>query len=143
MVCETDVLNARILIVDDHECNTEVFEIMLSQAGYLHVSSTMNPTEVCALHLAKPFDLILLDLQMPFMDGFQVMEGLKAMAPGQALPVMALSAQPTHRPRALQAGAEDFVTKPFEVIELLGRIHNMIEGRLLESERAHSPKGPA
>ena len=135
MVSEAEVLNARILIVDDHECNTEVFEVMLSQAGYLQVSSTMNPTEVCALHQAKRFDLILLDLQMPVMDGFQVMEGLKAMDPGQTLPVIALTAQPSHRPRALQAGAEDFITKPFDVIELLGRIHSMIEGRLLESER--------
>ena len=135
MVSEADVLNARILIVDDHECNTEVFEIMLSQAGYLNVSSTMNPTEVCALHQAKRFDLILLDLQMPRMDGFQVMEALKAMDPGQAPQVIALTAQPSHRPSALAAGAGDFVTKPFEVIDLLGRIHRMIEGRLLESER--------
>ena len=143
MVSEAEILNARILIVDDHECNTEVFEIMLSQAGYLQVSSTMNPTEVCALHQAKRFDLILLDLQMPLMDGFQVMEALKAMDPGRTLPVMALTAQPSHRPRALQAGAEGFVTKPFEVIELLGRIHSMIEGRLLlNSERENSPGAP-
>jgi CheY-like chemotaxis protein len=102
----------------------------------------MNPTEVCPLHQAKRFDLILLDLQMPVMDGFQVMEALKAMDPGRPLPVMALTAQPAHRPRALQSGAEDFVTKPFEVIELLGRIHRMIEGRLLDSERENSLRVP-
>jgi len=70
------------------------------------------------------------------------MEALKAMDPGRTLPVMALTAQPSHRPRALQAGAEDFVTKPFEVIELLGRIHSMIEGRLLDSERENSLRVP-
>ena len=142
MTLDIDVLNARILIVDDHECNTEIFEMMLSQAGYLHVSSTMNPTEVCALHRAARFDLILLDLQMPVMDGFHVMEALKAMDPGRTLPVMALSAQPGHRPRALEFGAEDFVTKPFEVIEILDRIRSMIEARLQDREREISPRAP-
>jgi PAS domain S-box-containing protein len=131
MIGAPDVLNATILIVDDQEPNVSVLEQLLSDAGYRHVASTMNPREVCALHRRNRYDLILLDLQMPGMDGFQVMEGLKTNDADGYLPVIVLTAQPGHRLRALQAGAKDFVSKPFDLIEVRTRIHNMLEVRLL------------
>ena len=79
MVSTADILNANLLIVDDQESNVRLLEQLLSDAGYARVATTMNPQEVCALHRKNRYDLILLDLQMPGMDGFQVMEGLRAL----------------------------------------------------------------
>jgi PAS domain S-box-containing protein len=131
MVAEADILNASILIVDDQEINVSLIEQMLREAGYACVASTMNPHEVCALHRKNRYDLILLDLQMPGMDGFQVMEGLKTNEADGYLPVLVITAQPGHKLRALQAGAKDFVSKPFDLVEVKMRIHNMLEVRLL------------
>jgi PAS domain S-box-containing protein len=127
----TDLLNARILIVDDQLTNVQLLEQLLSEAGYQHVTSTLNPTEVCTLHRQHHYDLILLDLQMPGMDGFQVMEALKTNLTDGYLPVIVLTAQPAHKLRALQAGAKDFISKPFDLIEVKTRISNMLEVRLL------------
>ena len=91
----------------------------------------MNPEEVCALHRKNHYDVILLDLQMPGMDGFQVMEALKTNDADSYLPVLVITAQPGHKLRALQAGAKDFVSKPFDLIEVRTRIHNMLEVRML------------
>jgi PAS domain S-box-containing protein len=131
MMSAPDTLNASILIVDDQESNVALLEQLLSEAGYTHVASTLNPQEVCALHRKNRYDLILLDLQMPGMDGFAVMEGLKTNAADSYLPVIVLTAQPGHKLRALEAGAKDFISKPFDLIEVKTRIHNMLEVRLL------------
>ena len=131
MVSASDILNASILIVDDQESNVSLLEQSLSEAGYTCVASTMNPQEVCALHRKNRYDLILLDLQMPGMDGFQVMEGLKTNDADGYLPVLVITAQPGHKLRALQAGAKDFISKPFDLVEVKTRIHNMLEVRLL------------
>jgi len=131
MITESDILNASILIVDDQESNVSLLEELLGQAGYTRVTSTMNPREVCALHRQHHYDLILLDLQMPGMDGFQVMEGLKTNEADSYLPVLVITAQPGHKLRALQAGAKDFISKPFDLAEVKTRIHNMLEVRLL------------
>jgi PAS domain S-box-containing protein len=128
---ESDILNASILIVDDQESNVSLLERLLSETGYTCVASTMNPQEVCALHRKNCYDLILLDLQMPGMDGFQVMEALKTNIVESYLPVLVLTAQPGHKLRALQAGAKDFISKPFDLVEVKTRIHNMLEVRLL------------
>jgi PAS domain S-box-containing protein len=130
-ISEPDLLNARILIVDDQESNVMLLAQMLSEAGYVHVDSTTNPREVFALHRKNHYDLILLDLQMPGMDGFQVMEGLKTNEADGYLPVLVITAQPGHKLRALQAGAKDFISKPFDLVEARTRIHNMLEVRLL------------
>ena len=107
------------------------------------VASTMNPQEVCALHRKNGYDLILLDLQMPSMDGFQVMADLKTNASDSYLPVIVLTAQPAHRLRALQTGAKDFISKPFDLLEVKARIHNMLEVRLLyKNSRVTGPKRP-
>ena len=128
---ESEILDASILIVDDQESNISLLEQLLSETGYTRVSSTMNPQEVCALHRQNNYDLILLDLQMPFMDGFQVMEGLKTNEVDAYLPVLVLTAQPGHKLRALLTGAKDFISKPFDLVEVKTRIHNMLEVRLL------------
>ncbi len=128
---ESDIFNASVLIVDDQESNINLLERLLSETGYTNVTSTMNPEEVCALHRKNAYDLILLDLQMPVMDGFQVMEALKTNVADSYLPVLVITAQPGHKLRALQAGAKDFVSKPFDLVEVRTRIHNMLEVRLL------------
>jgi serine phosphatase RsbU (regulator of sigma subunit) len=129
-----DILNARILVVDDKEVNINLLERMLRGAGYTSIDSTTNPLEVCELHRKNRYGLIMLDLQMPGLDGFQVMEGLKEIEEDGYLPVLALTAQPAHKLRALQAGAKDFVSKPFDLAELRARVHNILEVRLLHLE---------
>ena len=131
MLTEADIRGARILIVDDQEPNIRLLEQLLADSGYTCVESTMDPSAVCALHRRKPYDLILLDLQMPVMDGFQVMEALKSNLDENYLPVIVFTAQPGHKLRALQAGAKDFISKPFDLVEVRTRIHNMLEVRLL------------
>lgn len=131
-----DILAASILIVDDQPANVQLLEQLLGDAGYTRVTSTMKPEEVCALHRKNAYDLILLDLQMPVMDGFGVMEGLKTNAADSYLPVIVLTAQPGHKLRALQAGAKDFISKPFDLVEVKTRIHNMLEVRLLYKKLA-------
>ncbi|MDO8450306.1 MAG: diguanylate cyclase [Rhodoferax sp.] len=131
MVDAADILDARILIVDDQEANVQLLEQMLRQAGYRCLTSTMDPHAVCDLHRVNQYDLILLDLQMPDMDGFQVMEGLKEDKLGGYLPVLVITAQPGHKLRALASGAKDFISKPFDLMEARTRIHNMLEVRLL------------
>ncbi len=131
MISATDILNASILIVDDKQANVLLLEQMLREAGYSRVASTMDPHSVCALHRDYHYDLILLDLQMPEMDGFQVMENLKECEIDGYVPVLVITAQPGHKLRALTSGAKDFIAKPFDLIEVKTRIHNMLEVRLL------------
>ncbi len=126
-----EILKAKILIVDDLPANVLLLERMLGEAGYEAVTSTLDPRAVHALHETNRYDLILLDLQMPGMDGFEVMEGLKDIETAGYLPVLVITAQPDHKLRALRAGAKDFISKPFEVAEVLTRVHNMLEVRLL------------
>ncbi|GGA70848.1 hypothetical protein GCM10011521_06210 [Arenimonas soli] len=130
-VSESDILAARVLLVDDQEDNIALLSQLLGDAGYTHVESTTNPQEVCALHRRHPYDLILLDLQMPRMDGFQVMEALKTNDADDYLPVLVVTAQPGHKLRALECGARDFISKPFDLVEARTRIRNMLEVRLL------------
>jgi len=131
MLEPSEIHRAGILIVDDQETNVLLLERMLRNAGYTNISSTRDPREVRELHRVNRYDLILLDLQMPEMDGFEVMEGLKEIETDGYLPVLVVTAQPGHKLRALQSGAKDFVSKPFELIEVQTRIHNMLEVRLL------------
>src|SRR5450830_1061279 len=131
MISEQNILNASILIVDDQPSNVLLLGEMLRDIGYAGIVSTTDPYAVCELHRKNRYDLILLDLQMPGMDGFQVMEGLKEIETSGYLPVLVITAQPSHKLRALSAGAKDFVAKPFDLVEVQTRIHNMLEVRLL------------
>ncbi|MHB8654068.1 MAG: adenylate/guanylate cyclase domain-containing protein [Terriglobia bacterium] len=134
MISSSDILHSKILIVDDQEINIILLEQMLRGAGYASITTTTDPSEVCALHLKNHFELILLDLQMPGVDGFQVMEGLKEIEMGGYLPVLVITAQPDHKLRALKNGAKDFISKPFDLAEVLIRVYNMVEVRLLHLE---------
>ncbi|OGQ97688.1 MAG: diguanylate cyclase response regulator [Deltaproteobacteria bacterium RIFOXYD12_FULL_57_12] len=150
MISPSDILHGNVLIVDDQDVDVLLLEQMLRGAGYVSITSTMNPGEVCELHLKNRYDLILLDLQMPGTDGFQVMESLKEIETDGYLPVLAVTAQPALKLRALQGGAKDFVSKPFDLAEVLMRVHNMLEvrllhkaarnhGKMLESLALHDP----
>jgi len=130
----SDILKAKVLVVDDQAANVLLLERMLARAGYESITSTLDPRTVCELHEKNRYDLIVLDLQMPVMDGFQVMEGLKHIERDGYLPVLVITAQPDHKLRALRAGAKDFISKPFDVDEVLTRVHNMLEVRLLHVE---------
>ena len=130
-ISEAKILNAKILIVDDQPSNVELLEQMLQEAGYACVASTNDPHAVRALHQKNHYDLILLDLLMPGMDGFQVMAGLKENETDGYIPILVITAQPGHKLQALSAGAKDFVSKPFDLVEVKTRIHNMLEVRLL------------
>jgi len=133
------ILASSILVVDDQAAHVHLLERLLHDSGYLNVSSTLDPRQVGALHREHPRDLILLDLQMPGLDGFGVMDELRAAAGSNCLPVIVLTAQPGHKLRALQAGARDFISKPFEVVEVQVRIHHMLEVRLLQTRlEAHN-----
>jgi adenylate cyclase len=134
MITQTDILNAKVLIVDDQQANVQLLVQMLRGSGYACVTFTSNPGDVCGLHLKNRYDLILLDLMMPGMDGFQVMEGLKEIEIDGYLPVLVLTAQPVLKLRALKCGAKDFLSKPFELAEVLIRVYNMLEVRLLHLE---------
>lgn len=134
MIGPSDILGANILIVDDLDANIALLEQMLVGAGYTNISFTKNPEEVCDLHRKNRYALILLDLQMPGLDGFQVMAALKEIEVDGYLPVLVQTSQPSHRVRALKAGAKDFVSKPFDLAEVLLRVHNMIEVRLLHRD---------
>jgi len=137
MVHSSEIFGARILIVDDQKANVLLLERILLGAGYTSMASTMNPREVTELHRQNRYDLILLDLQMPGMDGFQVMEGLKLIETEGYLPVLIITAEPGHKLRALEAGARDFISKPFDLAEVRARVYNVIEVRLLHMKAKH------
>ena len=131
MINSAQILNADILIVDDQEANVQLLEQMLREIGYTRITTTRDPQTVCALHSEHRYDLILLDMQMPGMDGFQVMQCLKEIEAEAYIPVLVMTAQPSHKLRALAAGAKDFISKPFELLEAKARIYNMLEVRLI------------
>ncbi|MDB5903724.1 MAG: response regulator receiver modulated diguanylate cyclase [Betaproteobacteria bacterium] len=138
MIGPAEILRARILLVDDNEDNVRLLQQLLQHAGYTHVYATTDPHQVFPLHSQDRFDLIVLDLLMPGMDGFEVMEALKTIEK-EYLPVLAVTGESDHKLRALQAGAKDFVSKPFDWDEVLMRVHNMLEVRLLHDEaREHA-----
>ena len=137
MISRNDILNASILIVDDQHANVQLLEQILSESGYRCIATTLDPHAVCELHRANRYDLILLDLEMPGMDGFRVMDGLKEIETNGYLPVLAITAQLDHKLRAWNSGAKDFIAKPFELMEIKMRIHNMLEVRLLYKQLEH------
>lgn len=128
---EEEICSARLLVVDDQEANIALLQVLLQAAGYKNIDTETDPRRVEALHRENRYDLILLDLSMPYMSGFEVMEALKPLEVDAYLPVLVLTAEPSHKLKALQVGAKDFLTKPFDQIEVLTRIRNMLEIRLL------------
>ena len=127
MPASADVFRARILLVDDQECNVRLLEYALRRGRYVAVSSTTNPLEVCELHRQNRYDLILLDLQMPGMNGLEVMEGLGKVEGVDKAAVLVLSADPAQMAQALKAGASGFLSKPFHLDEVLRQIQLTLE----------------
>src|SRR5205807_1918678 len=133
-VQDSPLTGARILIVDDQEANTRLLEPLLGRAGYTRLKTTNHSREVPAMYAEFQPDLILLDLVMPGLDGFGVMDALRPLIPAATyLPVLVLTADitPEAKQRALASGAKDFLTKPFDPTEVLLRIRNLLDTRLL------------
>lgn len=124
--------NARILIVDDEPVNLKLLDKMLSAQGYSNLVLIQDPRQVLEVYRQQRTDLVLLDINMPHLDGFGVMELLKALDDPLLPPVVILTAQhgQDFLLRALNAGARDFITKPFDRNELLARVRNMLDAHL-------------
>ncbi|MBD8532863.1 MULTISPECIES: EAL domain-containing protein [unclassified Massilia] len=134
MITPADVRRARVLVVDDQPVNVQLLEYLLKTTGYENVHSTTDPRQVVSLHLKYRFDLIILDLHMPHMDGFQVMEALKPLESESWLPVLVVTAEPDKKLAVLEAGARDFIGKPLDTVEVMTRIRNLLEVRLMHRE---------
>ena len=133
----TAVLDASILVVDDQEADARLIEAMLSGAGFHSITLTHDPTAVARLHAAQRYELVILDLLMPRMDGFEVLAQLQAIDPELPVPVIAVTAESEHMTRALEAGARDFISKPIRRAELLSRTRNALDlGRLMREQRS-------
>ena len=124
-----EMKSACVLAVDDELPNVKLLERMLSAKGFEHILSTQDPRQVLSLVRDNDVDLILLDINMPHMDGYQVMEQLKSEIPDNLPPILVLTAQHAQdfRQRALDDGARDYVTKPFDADELFSRVKNLLE----------------
>ena len=126
MFDEKDILDANILIVDDIEANVLLLEQMLNETGYQQVSSTMDPYAVVDLHRTNNYDLILLDLQMPGMNGFQIMAELSLNKVNDYLSILVITAQIEQKWLSLAAGAKGFIGIPFDIVEIDTRIRNLL-----------------
>lgn len=128
---------AKILIVDDQEANLRLLQAILSKAGYTNIVVTTDSREVSQICCMLQPDLILLDLMMPYLDGYQVMQQLApTFTSGTYLPILVLTADiaPEAKKQALSLGAKDFLTKPLDHMEVLLRINNLLETRFLYLE---------
>jgi diguanylate cyclase (GGDEF)-like protein/PAS domain S-box-containing protein len=134
MITQAEIRRARILVVDDQPVNIQLLEYLLKTTGYENVDTSTDPRQVAGLHREQRYDLIILDLHMPGMNGFEVMEQLKPIEHGAWLPVLVVTAEPDKKLAALKAGARDFISKPFDTVEVLARIRNLLEVRLLHQE---------
>ncbi len=131
MITASDILNAKVLIVDGKESGARLLKEILERAGHIHVTYTTNPYEVCELYRTNHYKVILLDLQVLGMKGFQVLNDLNAVDSNGYVPVIVITAESAYGLPALNAGAKDFICKPFNVEEVLTRVRNMLEIRLL------------
>ncbi|HEU4521343.1 MAG TPA: response regulator [Thermoanaerobaculia bacterium] len=127
MASPTEDAGRRILIVDDQVSNVRLLEHTLQRAGYGEVMSTTNPCEVIALHLQHRFDLILLDLQMPDMDGFAVLGELQKIRASHPVSVLVISAGAAEMPAALKSGGDAFLAKPFRLPDVVERVQGMLK----------------
>jgi len=143
MLTNQKLLDSKIMIVDDQPSNILLLEQILEQAGYRNVKGLANSLRAIAMYQEFKPDLVLLDLNMPNMDGFDIMEALTRLEQNSYIPVLVLTAvdHPSVRHRALEAGAKDFLIKPFDITEVLCRIRNMLEVRNLHNQiRCHNQK---
>ena len=138
MISQADIHGARILIVDDQEVNLRLLEHLLESGGYTSLASTLDAGAVPALHQQHQYDLIILDLAMPAISGHAVMDALRPLELEGYLPVLVIAGDADDRLAALASGARDFISRPFDALEVLTRIHNLLEVRLLHrAARSH------
>lgn len=133
MIDNETILNAKILTVDDNPSNISLLEKLLRISGYVNLISTTDSRETVSLYEVHKPDLILLDMKMPHLDGFQVMEQLRSIEGSSSVPIIVITAynDPQLRLKALQEGAKESISKPFDYSEILMRIRNMLEIRFL------------
>jgi DNA-binding response OmpR family regulator len=126
-IADVDARPARLLIVDDEADNREVLELVLAWEGFL-ISTASSGAEALAVVASQPPDLVLLDIMMPGMTGYEVVAKIKADAATSAIPVMMISALTDSKTKllALTAGAEDFLSKPIDRDELVRRVRNLL-----------------
>ncbi|HEX8152492.1 MAG TPA: response regulator [Thermoanaerobaculia bacterium] len=117
----------RILIVDDQPANVRLLEHTLKRAGFVDVMSTTDPRQVAAMHLEHRYDLIVLDLQMPDMDGFAVMAQLRGAVP-DPVAILVMSADSAQKSAALAAGATSFLAKPYLLGDVVERVQSVLRG---------------
>jgi len=129
--------HANILIIDDQEMNVRLLQKILENNGYKNITCCSDSREVKDLYIDKDYDLLLLDIRMPYLDGFEIMEQLNEIETENYIPVLILTAQNDQETRlhALELGAKDFLTKPFDQTEVLLRISNMLEVRLMHQQQ--------
>jgi PleD family two-component response regulator len=131
---DSTLKNANILIVDDQQSNIDLLDQFLQMQGFTSILSTTDPLMAVGLFKSFDPDLILLDLMMPQLSGYEVMDQLKPLIPPDSyFPVLVLTADvsPSAKQRALARGARDFITKPFDFLEVFLRIRNLLETRYL------------
>jgi len=128
--------HARILIVDDEPANVELVRQTLSHQGYLNIRTASDPREVLGIYKDFEPDILLLDLRMPYMDGFAVMDQLKANDPNFNMPILVLTAEHNSETclKALNNGGKDFMGKPINLLEMLTRVKNLLESHLLQKK---------
>ncbi len=136
MIQHEEILNGKILIIDDNETNTMLLEQMLSQSGFNFIQSVTDSRKAMNTFLDFKPDLILLDLNMPYLNGFEVMEQFKKIEPDSHPPILILTANTNNdaRIQALEGGALDFLNKPFNMVEGLARIKNMLRVRVFHNQ---------
>ena len=135
MISEEKIFAAKILAIDDNILNIQILKKILTNAGFINITTTTDPTQVLKLYQEIKPDLIMLDLNMPKMDGFAVMLQLSLLNPDDYLPILILTAEEESiRFKALQSGAKDFLHKPYEHLDVLLRSRNIIEVRLLYNQ---------
>lgn len=133
-VSQSDLNTCCILIVDDEAANVLLLRSLLEREGYNNIIGLTDPSTAVAAFVERGPDLVLLDLMMPSVDGYQLLEAFgRQTLPGDYRPVLVLTADTTAaaRRRALSLGAKDFVSKPFDVVEVALRISNLLETRIL------------
>ena len=126
MSIEQAILDARILIVDDQAANVQLLTRLLVEAGYTQVTSTLQPTEVCTLHRQHAYDLILLDLNLPDMSGHEVLRQLRMARIETPILILSGSDDTDNKIRGFGFGADDYMTKPFDMRELLARLRALL-----------------
>lgn len=142
-IADADLLRCPILLVDDHPMNVRLLELTLRREGYIRILSTSDPYDVKRLYQEFQPALILLDLRMPGLNGFQVMDELRTAAPEDNLSILVLTSDMSlqARQRALTAGARAVLTKPFDRLDLLHYVRTLLHVSLLE-RRAHDRQRP-